>query len=42
MSKYKCDNKSFFKCFKCALFKIVFRSKIYEVFFLFNMCEIDK
>lgn len=34
MNKYKCDNERFLKCFKCALFKIVLRLKIYEIILL--------
>ena len=42
MSKYKYDNKCFFKCIECELLGSILYSKIYKVFLLFDMREINK
>ena len=42
MSKYKYDNKYFLECIEYELFEFIFCLKIYEVFLLFDICEIDK
>ena len=42
MSKYKYNNKCFFKRFKYALFKVIFNLRIDEIFILFYICEINE
>ena len=42
MNKYEYDNEHFFECVKCALFRVVFCSKIHEILFLFYINEINK
>ena len=42
MSKYKCDNKCFFKYIKYELLEFILCLKIYKVFLLFDIREIDK